>query len=146
MEKCIFIGYPQGYIYLHKVLEHFDLINAKVAPTPLPMGYVPTPNEAPVDENLCHKFQELIGSLLYIMLGTHPDIAFAVTKVSQFTDWASDIHTCCSTTVTWLCWLVGLSSGIPECRKLLCYPQLKHSICHCLICADNYNGCTPFYI
>jgi len=27
----------------------------------------------------------VIGSLLYIMLGTRPDIAFAVTKLSQFT-------------------------------------------------------------
>jgi hypothetical protein len=79
-----------GYItidqqdYLHKVLEHFDLINAKAAPTPLPMGYILTPNEAPVDEQLHHKFQQVIGSLLYIMLETCPNIAFAVTKLSQF--------------------------------------------------------------
>jgi len=57
------IVHSNGYItidqqdYLCKVLECFDLINAKAAPTPLPMGYVPTPNEAPVDENLHHKFQ-----------------------------------------------------------------------------------------
>jgi hypothetical protein len=84
------IVHGNGYItidqqdYLRKVLERFDLINAKAAPTPLPMGYVPTPNEAPVDEQLRHKFQQVIGSLLYIMLGTRPDIAFAVTKLSQF--------------------------------------------------------------
>jgi len=84
------IVHGNGYItidqqdYLRKVLECFDLINTKVAPTPLPMGYVPTPNEAPIDEQLHHKFRQVIGSLLYIMLGTCPDIAFAVTKLSQF--------------------------------------------------------------
>jgi hypothetical protein len=51
--------------------------------TPLPMGYIPTPNTEPVDEELRHRFQQVIGSLLYIMLGTRPDIAFAVTKLSQ---------------------------------------------------------------
>jgi hypothetical protein len=30
------------------------------------------------------KYQSVIGSLLYIMLGTRPDIAFAVIKMSQF--------------------------------------------------------------
>jgi hypothetical protein len=69
---------------LCKVLERFNLINAKAAPTLLPMGYVPTPNKAPVDEQLCHKFQQVIGSLLHIMLETCPNIAFAVTKLSQF--------------------------------------------------------------
>jgi hypothetical protein len=41
------------------------------------------PNTEPVDEELRHRFQQVIGSLLYIMLGTRPDIAFAVTKLSQ---------------------------------------------------------------
>ena len=44
---------------------------------------VPTPNSEPVDKELCQKYQQMIGSLLYIMLGTRPDIAFAVTKLSQ---------------------------------------------------------------
>ena len=69
--------------YLHKVLKHFNMINAKATQTPLPMGYMPTPNSEPVDEELRHRFQQVIGSLLYIMLGTHPDIAFTVTKLSQ---------------------------------------------------------------
>ena len=30
------------------------------------------------------RFQSVIGSLLYIMLGTCPDIAYAVTHLSQF--------------------------------------------------------------
>jgi len=78
--------------YLRTVLECFNMHNARAAPTPLPQGYVPTPNESP--ENPKHKshYQQVIGSLLYLMLGTCPDIAFAVTKMSQFAANPSEEH------------------------------------------------------
>jgi len=60
------------------------MTNAKTAKTPLPQGYKPLPNKNPVDPSLRLKFQSVIGSLLYIMLGTRPDIAYAVTVMSQF--------------------------------------------------------------
>jgi len=110
---CMRIVRGNGYItidqqdYLHKVLERFDLINAKAAPTPLPMGYVPTPNEAPVDKQLRHKFQQVIGSLLYIMLGTCPDIAFAVTKLLQFAANPSKDHLVKALYIC--CYLIGTS-------------------------------------
>jgi len=74
------------------VLERFNMHNARAAPTPLPQGYVPTPNKSP--ENPKHKsyYQQVIGSLLYLMLGTCPDIAFAVTKMSQFAANPSEEH------------------------------------------------------
>jgi transposase InsO family protein len=70
--------------YLEKVIERFGMTNAKYARTPLPTGYMPTPNEGEVNPQLRTQFQQIIGSLLYIMLGTRPDIAFAVTKLAQF--------------------------------------------------------------
>jgi len=78
--------------YLRTVLECFNMHNAKAAPTLLPQGYVPTPNPSP--ENLKRKshYQQVIGSLLYLMLGTRPDIAFVVTKMSQFTTNPSEEH------------------------------------------------------
>jgi hypothetical protein len=71
--------------YLHKVLQRFKLINAKTVPTPLPEGYQPLPNKDSPNPELRSQFQQVIGSLLYIMIGTQPDIAYAVTKLSQFT-------------------------------------------------------------
>jgi len=70
--------------YLNKVLQRFKLSNAKPVPTPLPEGYQPMPNQGATNPELRAQFQQVIGSLLYIMLGTRPDIAFAVVKLSQF--------------------------------------------------------------
>jgi hypothetical protein len=70
--------------YLEKVIEHFRMTNAKYARTPLPTGYMPMQNEGEVDPQMRTQIQQIIGSLLYIMLWTRPDIAFAVTKLAQF--------------------------------------------------------------
>ena len=69
--------------YLQKVLQCFNIQNMKAVPTPLPEGYNPSPNTSAADPALRSKFQQVIGSLLYIMLGTCSNIAFAVTKLLQ---------------------------------------------------------------
>src|ERR1700761_6457129 len=78
--------------YLTKVLHCFNLQNAKAVPTPLPEGYHPLPNKGSATADLRSKYQQVIGSLLYIMLGTRPDIAYAVTKLSQFAANPSEEH------------------------------------------------------
>jgi hypothetical protein len=70
--------------YLKRVLERFGMSNARVAPTPLPAGYTPAENKKPADPKLRTRFQSVIGSLLYLMLGTRPDIAYAVIKLAKF--------------------------------------------------------------
>src|SRR5271154_5793976 len=77
---------------LEKVLQRFGMVNAKVAPTPLSAGYTPTENKEEVGSNLRQTFQSIIGSLLYLMLGTRPDICYAVTKLSQFSANPSQEH------------------------------------------------------
>ncbi|CDO75026.1 hypothetical protein BN946_scf184640.g1 [Trametes cinnabarina] len=78
--------------YLEKVLQRCGMQNAKPAPTPLPAGYHPMPDTGTADPTLRSRFQTVIGSLLYIMLGTQPDIAFAVAKLSQFAANPSQEH------------------------------------------------------
>ena len=71
--------------YLRTVLERCGMTNAKAATTPLPTGYIPSKNESGTSSpELRSKYQTVIGSLLYLMLGTRPDISFAVTKLAQF--------------------------------------------------------------
>ena len=71
--------------YLRTVLERCGMTNAKATSTPLPTGYIPSKNESGTSTpELRSKYQTVIGSLLYLMLGTRPDISFAVTKLAQF--------------------------------------------------------------
>ena len=78
--------------YLDKVLERCGMQNCKTARTPLPQGYNPEKYEGAVDTARRSQFQMVIGSLLYIMLGTRPDIAFAVTKLAQHSANPSQDH------------------------------------------------------
>ena len=59
-------------------------MNANNTKTPLPAGVHITKSETPSSTNLRTKYQQLIGTLLYAALGTRPDIAFAVTRLSWF--------------------------------------------------------------
>ena len=68
------------------------MTNAKIAPTPLPTGYNPIESTKPVNPVRRQKYQQVIESLLYLMLGTRPDIAYAVIKLSQFSANPSQIH------------------------------------------------------
>jgi len=69
-------------VYLQKIVECCGMLNTKSTSTPLPAGYYATKNTESVDVELRSHFQMVIGSLLYLMLGTRPNIAFAVTHLS----------------------------------------------------------------
>ena len=71
-------------IYAEKVLKQFGMQNAKPARTPLPTGYNPKISDIEATSDIHSQYQSVIGSLLYIMLGTQPDIAYAVIRMSQF--------------------------------------------------------------
>ena len=78
--------------YLRTVLQRCGMQNAKSAATPLPARYVPKPSEEQANPERQSRFQTIIGSLLYLMLGTRPDIAFAVTKLAQYAANPSEDH------------------------------------------------------
>jgi len=80
--------------YLETVLERCGMQSCKTAATPLPAGYMPEPVslDTVIDPELRSRYQMVIGSLLYLMLGTRPDIAFAVTKLAQFAARPSEEH------------------------------------------------------
>jgi hypothetical protein len=80
------------YTYLMKVLQQFNMTNAKTAPTPLSTGYTPSENTTALDSKLQMQYQSVIRSLLYLMLGTRLNIAYAVIKMSQFLANPSEEH------------------------------------------------------
>ena len=70
--------------YLKQVLERFRMQNCKFAKTPLPTGWRAINNTEQATPEFRLQYQAIIGSLLYLMIGTRPDIAFAVTRLAQF--------------------------------------------------------------
>ena len=78
--------------YTDKVIKCFKLNDAKIARTPLSSGYNSMHNMTQSTPHLRSHYQSYIGSLLYIMLGTRPDIAQAVIKMSQFSSNPSEEH------------------------------------------------------
>ena len=56
--------------YAEKVVKCFQLENPKGKDVPLPTGYNPKAYEGKCDPSLHTRYQSVIGSLLYIMLGT----------------------------------------------------------------------------
>ena len=68
------------------------MTNAKSVPTPLPSNWAPQVAKDKVSPELLRNYQSIIGLLLYLMIGTHPDIAFVVTKLAQFSANPSQEH------------------------------------------------------
>ena len=68
--------------YLEKVLVCFN-IATNPTHTPLPFEFSFKPNEKQYDPKFHQKYQQLVGSLMYLMIGSRPDIGFAVVKLAQ---------------------------------------------------------------
>jgi len=47
------------------------------------LGYVFKPNNKQCDPNFHQKYQQIVGSLIYLMIGSHPGMGFAVVKLAQ---------------------------------------------------------------
>ena len=71
--------------YIHSILSRFGLTDANTVSTPLAKDIVldspATENDKVVNQR---NYLSIIGSLMYAALGTRPDIAFTVTKLSQY--------------------------------------------------------------
>jgi Reverse transcriptase (RNA-dependent DNA polymerase) len=72
--------------YITDVLDRFGMADANPHNTPLPAGaevhLVKYTEQASQSE--IKNYQSLIGSLLYVQIGTRPDISFAVSRLAQY--------------------------------------------------------------
>lgn len=83
--------------YIEQIINHFDLTNARVATTPMEVGTdlsLDSPHVSMISltpaEKMCYR--EMIGCLMYATVMTWPDIAFAISTLSQFFDSAHSTH------------------------------------------------------
>lgn len=76
--NCIYISQQK---LIEKVLMKFNMLNCKGSYTPMqPKLHL----EMEKDLNLNVPYKQLIGSLMYVMLGSRPDLCFSIMYFSQF--------------------------------------------------------------
>jgi hypothetical protein len=76
--------------YIRRVVERYGMAHSNPAPTPLATGAVLSQMDCPAvipstpTLLLGHSYASVVGALMYAMLGTRPDLAFAVGALSRF--------------------------------------------------------------
>ena len=82
--------------YIKDLLDCFNMADANPHKTPLPAGADVhlIKNIGKASESDIKHYQSLIGSLLYVQIGTHPDISFAVSQLVQYASNPSNQHLC----------------------------------------------------
>lgn len=67
--------------YISKILERFEMTHCKPRVTPCEMKMkFDSEGEATDSKKYC----EVVGSLIYLMTSTRPDLSFVVSKLSQY--------------------------------------------------------------
>ena len=79
--------------YIESIVERFGMLNSNPVYTPLPLGceahLVKYEDQASAAE--IKQYQQIIESLLYVQIGSWPDISFAVGCLSQYASNPSNI-------------------------------------------------------
>jgi hypothetical protein len=97
-----FISLSQSH-YIDSLLEKYGLSDANPVTTPMDPNVkldINANGDADSDETksgqddpkITHGYAQLIGSLMYLAIGTRPDIAYAVNRLAQFTSNPRSLH------------------------------------------------------
>ena len=83
--------------YLTKVLERFDMINSKPVNTLFPQHFKLSSSQSPTTEEVRSYMSKVpyasgVGCLMYAMICTRPDLAYAISLVSRYMSNPSKIH------------------------------------------------------
>ena len=86
--QCVFLNQQT---YVEQMLDKYGMGNCNPASTPAAtdLKLIKEDGSKSVDQS---KYQSMIGSLLYLAVGTRPDIAFAVGAVSKFNSCPTESH------------------------------------------------------
>ena len=73
---------------INRVAKAFGVDSSNPVHTPMESRLQISLDDLKKNENVEPKFRKLLGSLMYIMLGSRPDICFSVSYFSQFSNYA----------------------------------------------------------
>ena len=79
--------------YVKRMLTRFDMLDCVPALMPFAArtNLQANPDDTP-DPQLCAQYQQVVGSLMYAMLGSRPDIRFTVNRLAQYGSNPSHTH------------------------------------------------------
>lgn len=77
--------------YIHRVLQRFSMQDCNPVTTPIEANHrlISTTGNTRVNATL---YQQIIGSIMYLVTGTRPDLAYTITNLSQFSSDPSTSH------------------------------------------------------
>ncbi|OAE29694.1 hypothetical protein AXG93_509s1470 [Marchantia polymorpha subsp. ruderalis] len=83
--------------YVRRILDRFNMMDSKGVWTPLAAHFKLSAAQCPTDAvekgNMsCVPYEQAVGSLMYLMVCTRPDIAFAMGKVSRYMSNPGKVH------------------------------------------------------
>lgn len=84
--------------YTRQVLELFNMADCHPVKTPMEPGVLKALDveyqraKDSAENKLQKQYQEAIGSLMHLMVSTRPDIAYAVGRLSRYSQWPTDVH------------------------------------------------------
>ena len=83
--------------YIDNVLRRYNMQDSRPISTPMELKAKLTKSQSPQTEAEAAAvrdvpYQSAVGALMYAMLGTRPDIAFAITTLSQFSSNPGPAH------------------------------------------------------
>ena len=70
--------------YITKILERFGMQDCKGISTPMEAAALPLCPTDPAEAIKRTEYQSKVGNVMYAMLGTRPDLAFAVSALSKY--------------------------------------------------------------
>jgi transposase InsO family protein len=85
--------------YIRRLLERYGMSKCSHAPTPIPTGARLSKKDCPAvkpAEPLLmdgkHTYASVVGAIMYAMLGTRPDLAFAIGQLTRFNSNPGQLH------------------------------------------------------
>lgn len=79
-------------VYTKKILERFNHINCSPSPTPAEPGMKLSSSAFDSNKKVEFPYREAIGSLMYLMVCTRPDIAYIVGVLSRYVEKPTTVH------------------------------------------------------
>ena len=78
--------------YIERILERFGVSDSRSVATPLDPNTPLRKSEPGTELADISEYQRIIGSLIYAVTGTRPDLAHTVTLLSQFSSAPNQVH------------------------------------------------------